>query len=71
MAFQWDVADLVDDQQRIALEPPEFVIEGVAVLRLVEAVDPLLRGGKRDAVAGWQARMASAIARCVLPVPGE
>ena len=31
---------------------PEFVVQGVAVLRLLEAVDPLLGGRERDAVPG-------------------
>ena len=37
---------------------------------LGEAVDPLAGGGELDAVAGLQARIASPVARWVLPVPG-
>ena len=52
LAFQWEVADLVDDQQAVAFEPSEFVVERVAVLGDLETGDPLLGGGERDAVAG-------------------
>ena len=38
--------------QAVALEAFEFVVEGVAVLGAFEAVDPLLGGRERDAVAG-------------------
>ena len=51
LALQRQVADLVDDEQAVALEAPEFVVERVAVLGRLEAVDPLLGGGERDAVA--------------------
>ena len=51
LAFEREVADLVDDQQRVAFEPSQFVVEGVAVLGCVEAVDPLLGGRERDAMA--------------------
>ena len=44
MAFERQVADLVDDQQPVALEPSQFVVEGVAVLGGFEAGDPLLGG---------------------------
>ena len=52
LAFEWEVADLVDDDQAVALDASEFVVEGVAVLRGFEAVDPLLGGRERDAVSG-------------------
>ena len=52
LAFERQVADLVDDEQAVALEASEFVVERVAVLGCLEAVDPLLGGGERDAVAG-------------------
>src|SRR3712207_7095798 len=45
-------SDLVDDDQRVTLDAPQFVVQRVAVLGGVEAVDPLLGGGKGDAVAG-------------------
>ena len=69
--FERDVADLVDDQQRVAAEPDQL---GLAAGR---------RGGRRRAgrpiaaavanstrCPAWQARIASPIARWVLPVPG-
>lgn len=50
--FEWDVSDLVDDQQRDECEFDQFVLEAVAVVGGGEAVDPLCGGGERDAVAG-------------------
>jgi hypothetical protein len=52
LAFERQVADLVDDDQRVALDPLEFVVQRVAVLRLLETVDRLLGGRERDAVPG-------------------
>jgi hypothetical protein len=52
LALEGQVADLVDDDQAVALDPPQFVVEGVAVLCGFEAVDPLLGGRERDAVSG-------------------
>ena len=52
LAFEREVADLVDDDQRVALDAFELIVEGVAVLGGLEAVDPLLGGGERHAVAG-------------------
>jgi hypothetical protein len=46
LAFQWQVADLVDDEQVVALQAPELVVQRVAVLGVLEAVDPLLGGGE-------------------------
>jgi hypothetical protein len=51
LAFERQVADLVDDQEVVALEPAQLLLELVAVLRGLEARDPLLRGGEGDAVA--------------------
>src|SRR5207247_7336592 len=42
LALQGEVADLVDDQQVVTLEPAELLLELVAVLRLLESADPLL-----------------------------
>jgi hypothetical protein len=50
--FQRQVADLVDDDQRVALDAPQLVVQRVAVLGGLEPVDPLLGGGERDAIAG-------------------
>ena len=52
LPFEREVADLVDDEQAVALQPSQLAVERVAVLGLLEAVDPLLRGRERDAVAG-------------------
>ena len=51
LAFEREVADLVDDQQLVALQAPELLVEGVALLGFLEAADPLLGGRERDAVA--------------------
>jgi hypothetical protein len=50
VAFERQVADLVDDDQRVALDSAQFVVERVAVLGGLEPVDPLLGGGEGDAV---------------------
>src|SRR5204863_9718853 len=52
LAFEGEVADLVDDDQGVALGPARLVVEGIAVLGGFEAVDPLLSGRERDAVPG-------------------
>jgi hypothetical protein len=46
-----------------------FVVGRVAVLGAVEAVDPLLVGGERDAMAGLASLDRQAIDKWVLPVP--
>jgi hypothetical protein len=51
LAFEREVADFVDDQQLVALDAFEFLVEGVALLGFFESADPLLGGGERDAVA--------------------
>jgi hypothetical protein len=51
LAFERQVADLVDDQQVVALQPAQLGLELVAVLRRLQARDPLLRGGESNAVA--------------------
>jgi hypothetical protein len=51
LSFEREVADLVDDQQLVALKALELLVEGVALLGLFEAGDPLLGGGERDPVA--------------------
>jgi hypothetical protein len=52
LALQGEVADFVDDQEPVALQAAQFVIEVVAVLGGLEARDPLLGGRERDAVTG-------------------
>jgi len=52
LALQRQVSDFVDDEQAVAFQAAQFVVEVVAVLRLLQAGDPLLGGGERDAVAG-------------------
>jgi hypothetical protein len=51
LALQGEVADLVDDEQVVALQPAQLLLELVAVLRGFEAGDPFLRGGEGGAVA--------------------
>ena len=49
---KWDVSDLVDDQQRDALEAGELVVEVAVALRVGQQRDPFGRGAKENAVAG-------------------
>jgi hypothetical protein len=50
LALEGKVADLVDDEQVVALEAPQLLLELVAVLCGLEARDPLLGGREGDAV---------------------
>ena len=50
--FERDVADLVDDQQRDALQPGEFVVEAALALGGGEQGDRFGRGPERDALTG-------------------
>ncbi len=52
LALEREVADLVDDEQPVAVQAPQFVVEAVAVLGLFEAVDPLLGGREQRPVPG-------------------
>jgi hypothetical protein len=65
-----DVADLVADEQRDALEAGELVVEAAASLGVGEQRDPLGRGAEGDALAGEAGADPKAMARWVLPVPG-
>jgi hypothetical protein len=47
-----DVADLVDDQQRDALQPGELCVEAAVALGVGEQCDPFGRGSERDVVPG-------------------
>src|SRR5204862_7556673 len=51
LAFEREVADLVDDEQVVALEAAQLLLELVAILRLLQARDPLLSGRESDSVA--------------------
>ena len=53
LAFEWQVADLVDDQEVVALQAAQLGLELVAVLGLLEPGDPFLGGGEGDAVAAF------------------
>ena len=50
--FEGDVADLVDDQQRVAAEPAQLVLQPAGVVGVGEPVDPFGRGGELDPVPG-------------------
>jgi hypothetical protein len=52
LGIERDVADLVDDQQRKALQPCELVIQAALALRVGQERDPFGRGLEGDAVAG-------------------
>ena len=50
--FEGDVADFVDDDERVAAEAAELVMEPAVAVGGGEAVDPFGGGGEDDAVAG-------------------
>ena len=50
--FERDVADLVDDEQRVAAEPDELGLQPAGVVGVGEPGDPLGGGGEQDPVPG-------------------
>jgi hypothetical protein len=50
LRLERDVADLVDDQQRVAAQPDELGLQPSGVVGLSEAGDPSGGGGEQDAV---------------------
>jgi hypothetical protein len=52
LGLERDVADLVDDQQRVAGQPGELGLQGAGRVGSGEPVDPLRRGRELDAVPG-------------------
>ena len=52
LGLEGDVADFVDDEQRVAAQADQFVLEASAVVGLGEPGDPLGGGGEQDAVPG-------------------
>src|SRR3954453_16560007 len=52
LGFERHVADLVDDQQRIATQAAELVLQPAGVMGLGQPGDPLGGGGELDPVAG-------------------
>ena len=52
LGFERDVADLVDDQQRVASEAAQLVLQAAVVVGAGEAVDPLGGGREQDPVPG-------------------
>ena len=65
--FKRDVADFVADQQRDAAKLVQFGVEPPGALRGVQLLDPLVRGGERDAVAapgGWDRKGDAQVGSC-------
>ena len=61
LGFEGDVADFVDDDERVSAEAAQFVVESAGVVGGGEAVDPFRDGGEQDAMAclagpGWTVR---------------
>jgi len=52
LGFERDVADLVDDEQRVAAEPDQLGLQVAGVVGGGEPVDPFAGGGEGDAVPG-------------------
>ena len=50
--FEGDVADLVDDEQRVAAEPDELGLQPAGVVGVGEPGDPFGGGGEQDPVPG-------------------
>ena len=50
--FERDVADLVDDEQRVAAEADEFGLQPAGVVGVGEPCDPVGGGGEQDPVPG-------------------
>src|SRR5215472_18356129 len=46
LGLERDVADLVDDQQRVAAEPDQFGLQSSAVVGLGQDADPVGGGGE-------------------------
>ena len=69
--FEGDVADFVDDEERVAAEAAELVVEAAGVVGVGEAVDPFGGGGEQRR-GGRLGRPGCdrPMARWVLPVPG-
>ena len=51
LALQWQVADLVDHDEVVALQAAQLVFEPIVVLGVLEPADPFLGGGERDPIA--------------------
>jgi hypothetical protein len=51
LSFERQVADFVNDEELVALEPAQLLLELVAILRGLQLRDPFLGGGEGDAVA--------------------
>ena len=67
--FEGDVADLVDDEQRVAAEPDEFGLQAAGVVGVGEAGDPVGGGGEQRRGArlgrrGSPARSRGGSCRC-------
>jgi hypothetical protein len=50
--FEGDVADLIDDQQRVTPEADQFRLQVAVVVGCGESVDPFAGGGEQDPVPG-------------------
>ena len=70
LALEREVADLVDDQEAVALQAPQLGVERVAVLGCSRRSIHCWAVANATRWPAWQALIASAIARWVLPVPG-
>jgi hypothetical protein len=70
LALERQVADLVDDEQVVALEAAQLALELVSVLRRLEPGDPFLGSGEGDAVALLAGPDRECDREMRFPVPG-
>ena len=57
LGFERDVADFINDQERVAAQSGEFLLDAPAVVGFGEAGDPFGGGGEQYPVPGVAARM--------------
>ncbi len=52
LGLEGDVADLVDDEERVATQAEQLVVEPAGAVGLGQGVDPFGGGGEQDSMAG-------------------
>jgi hypothetical protein len=52
LGLEWDIAHFVDDKQRVAAQPDQFLLEAPGVMSFGQPGDPLGGGREQDTMAG-------------------